>query len=223
MGGWCARNYAAEGTMTLTAIDAQNLRGYLAPLVEEWAKARHAPSRLRLETNRSNVDKADARALIDGTLSPAQFAHRQRQASWRIFRAHPKALVRAILHNVIEEAAAPFTLMPMHLPSRSPVRWTNDKLEALADSTWVLALQGVLIACALLIPRLRPGFGKSRGRRMRWFATLTLLLSFAFFALMAATTYGTGSRIIFPVQFAAIAAAMLGAQAIWEWLRPKFG
>lgn len=42
--GWCARNYAAEGVFTLSAIPAQNLRNMIVPRMEVWRTLGRKPS-----------------------------------------------------------------------------------------------------------------------------------------------------------------------------------
>ena len=88
-GAWCVRNRVVEHSFTLCSVDAQNLRRFVAPLTEEWARAGHAPTADDIWANHSTVRGRDWEDMAQGRLTSAEVARRQRREAWAILRATP--------------------------------------------------------------------------------------------------------------------------------------
>src|SRR5207248_407522 len=88
-GAWSVRNWRVEGGFTYCSVDAQNLRQFLAPLTEEWAKAGRPPAGDDLYAHHAAVRDRDWSDMADGRLSPMQLARRQRAESLAILSGHP--------------------------------------------------------------------------------------------------------------------------------------
>jgi len=74
----------------------------------------------------------------------------------------------------------------------------------------------VLALFATALPLLLSGRLQDDRRRLRFFAAIIMLIAYTFFAIMAATTSGTGSRIMYPAQFTLIVGSLLGVAAVKE-------
>jgi hypothetical protein len=216
MGSRCIRNQATEKTLSFTTIDAQNLRDYLAPLVQQLAKSHGWPSRNHLKNARRESGYRDWGDLNDARISPAELAARERRESWKIFSANPSAFRRAVWSDMVQAVNDTYALTDTELPEPSAMHRLMDVLEAIACSGWLLLASLVLAACSVILPLAWRRTWQSPDHRLRFFTALALIGTFVFLDVMASTTYGTGSRIMYPVQFALIGAVILGLKALIE-------
>ena len=97
---WSTRNYIVENSFTLSTIGSQNLRYYVAPRVEEWARAGRFPSSDAIKHNREILHSRDSADLAAKSASSAHIAQRQLVESFAIFQRHPWTTIRVYYQNV---------------------------------------------------------------------------------------------------------------------------
>ncbi len=216
--GWCGRNLASDGIFTFSTIDAQNLRHYIAPQVEAWAELGRAPMMGELRPMQDDLRARDADDLEARVVTPAELARRQRMEAWAIIESHPRLAVRAYLRNVQYTVFTGFDGLGRELSEPSYLRSFLMKLEAAAYGRWGRRAVLVIVGLALVLPI----WQSRRNGAMRWrpmiYDVLALLVTIIYFAALSGTTYGTGSRIIYPVEFAFV----LLAASVAANLRRRF-
>jgi 4-amino-4-deoxy-L-arabinose transferase-like glycosyltransferase len=210
---WSTRNYVVENSFTLSTIGSQNLRHYVAPRVEEWARAGRFPSGKAIKHNREIVRSRDRADLVTKSASPARIAQRQLVESFAIFQKHPWTTMRVYYQNVKEGATTGWHYFPVQLPRESTLRIQLKYLGRFAKTFqkvgWVLI--GFALIGLFRLRRLR-----NNNWQRRYFATLALIITVAYFAALSGTTYWTGSRIMYPSEFAVISLSLVG---LVSWVR----
>jgi 4-amino-4-deoxy-L-arabinose transferase-like glycosyltransferase len=98
--GWSTRNYVAEDYFTFSIVDSKTAREYLAPQVEEWARAGHAPSADAIKRNAENARMRDRIDSLQNRQTLGDNARRQRSESLAIFQKYPMITVRAYIKNI---------------------------------------------------------------------------------------------------------------------------
>jgi 4-amino-4-deoxy-L-arabinose transferase-like glycosyltransferase len=196
---WAVRNYRVAGVFAVSTVDAQNLRYYLAPQAEEWASADDIPTKAKLKKNRERTMRRD----IDDTetLSPRDIVRRQWSESVAIFREHPAETFQAYLHNLRGHLTTPFNGFDYQFPNGGMTRRVMGRLEEVTGSTAAYWVIGVLSAASLL-PLLVRTNRRDPTWRMRVISVAAIVLIFGYVAGLSGTTYGTGSRILFPAHIA---------------------
>jgi hypothetical protein len=194
-------------SFTLSTIGSQNLRNYVAPRVEEWARAGHYPSGDAIEHNREILHSRDRADLAAKSASSARAAQRQLVEAFAIFQKNPWTTIWVYYQNVKEGATTGWNRFPVQLPQESTLRTQLEYLSRFAKAFKKVEL--VLIGFALIglfrLRRLR-----NNNWQRRYFGTLALVITIAYFAALSGTTYWTGSRIMYPAEFAVISLSLAG-------------
>jgi 4-amino-4-deoxy-L-arabinose transferase-like glycosyltransferase len=195
---WAARNYAKVGLFTISTVDAQNLRYYLAPQVLEWIRVDAPPDKGPLRRHRERVMERDEADLPE--LGPAAIVRRQWRESIETFRTYPLQTLRAYAFNVKNHFTTPFNHFHYQMPQGGRLRAMLERADVFATSRAVFWTAIALVVSAVVLPwtaRVR-----DEPWRRRYGATLAVLLTYGYLIVFSGTTYATGSRIIFPAQFA---------------------
>jgi 4-amino-4-deoxy-L-arabinose transferase-like glycosyltransferase len=145
---WATRNYVVEKSFSLSTIGVQNLRYYVVPRVEEWARAGRFPSSDAIKHNRQSVRSRDEADLAAKRASSARIAQRRLVESLAIFQKHPWTTMRVYYQNVKEDASAGWHYFPVQLPRESTLRTSLNYLGRVAKT--LQKVGWVLIGCALM-------------------------------------------------------------------------
>lgn len=196
---WAVRNYRVAGVFRVSTVDAQNLRYYLAPQAQEWAREGDIPTKAKLKRNRERTMRRDTDDAA--TLTPREIVRRQWSESVAIFRTHPAETFRAYMHNLRGHLTTPFNGFDYQFPKGGTTRRMMGRLEQMTGSTAAYWLIGVL-SLASLLPLLVGADRRDPTWRMRIISVAAIMLIFGYVAGLSGTTYGTGSRILFPAHIA---------------------
>lgn len=198
---WAARNYHVARVFAVSTVDAQNLRYYLAPEAQEWAKVDQMPGKGKLRRNREAAMRRDEADF--GVVPPAQIVKRQWRESFEIFRAYPAETFSAYFHNIGNHFHTPFNGFDYQFPSGGIIRHMMGRLEGITGSTAAYFVIGILSFAALL-----------RFERAWLLRVAALVIVFGYISGLSGTTYGTGSRILFPAHLAVQVMCAAGLTAI---------
>jgi cell division protein FtsW (lipid II flippase) len=121
--------------------------------------------------------------------------------------------MRVYYQNVQEEVTVGWHYFPVQLPRESALGTALNYLRRVAKLLQTVGW--VLIGCAL-VSLLRLRWLRNENWQPHYFATLALIITVAYFAALSGTTYWTGSRIMYPSEFAVISLALIG---LVSWVR----
>lgn len=210
-GAWCGRNLVYEGIFTLSSVTTYNLHDYLRPRVEEWVKAGGLPTN---EAVHRNQDKGLSLAIRE----TAGLRHGQRMRtlnakSMDVLGTYPGTTVRVVLQNAKENVLAGWDYFARQLPVRQRLR---DSLVAAARVETRFkegsVLVGALLCCvAVGLATVRP----SPATRRLGTRCAVLAIPYLYYALFAGTTFWTGSRIMYPVEFVPVLLITMASKEIW--------
>ena len=210
--GWAARNYALARVFTVSTVDAQNLRYYLAPAVEEWIRSDGDPTRKKTRALRSAAMSRDIDDV--GRITPREMYLRQWRESLAVLRPNPGATIAVMYEHIEGHFRSGFSHFDAELPDGGVLRRALYVIENArrndATDDAVVALLIVAIALPPLVPRRR----RDVTWRARYFATLALAATFAYLVVFTGTTTSTGARIVYPAQFAELILLAAGATSI---------
>jgi 4-amino-4-deoxy-L-arabinose transferase-like glycosyltransferase len=209
---WATHNRVVHGIFAVSTVDAQNLRFYLCPVVEEWAKAGEQPSNSAVRANRT---KAMARDDAERRKTPAvDLVKRQWSEGLAIVRAHPRETWNAYWDNVDRQLAASFDHFDLEMPEGGFVRNAMIAIEKVTDSNGAYWLAVVLMIVPLILPWLARKERRDPSWRARAFAAPALWLTFLYLTIFVGTTTGTGSRILYPAEAPALLLIAAGVTSI---------
>ncbi|MEZ0263690.1 MAG: ArnT family glycosyltransferase [Phycisphaerae bacterium] len=243
---WSARNHAVAGRWVYSTVDAQNLRHFLAPLTEEFARAKGPPPGELLHANHIGAMQRDLGDIMMARITPADLADRQ------------KAEARAIIMKTPFWSATGM-LVSAGICFHDGWAWTPDQLKAPTPLRDLIYRQNALqidlrfpmlgLAIVALIERvllrrrhkhwLRHTLHLERRaadvdpddddvplavdrpspdalRETRDLAALAVML--AYFVLISGTAFSTGFRIVYPAEFALILCAIGGIRSLSRML-----
>ena len=212
-GAWSLRNRNVEGGFTFCSVDAQNLRHFLAPLVEETAKVGHLPAPEDIWQNHYAARNRDWDDMVSGKLSPMQITARQRTESLAILTSHPFYTLSAILKNALDCSVSGWAYTRLQTPSFSPIQ------QIVHSSNRYLFFFGMfpgylLVLLAMIEPLFsREGLKHPENRR-RFFLHAALLTTLGYFLAVSGTSFSTGFRIVYPAEFAFLLLTVSGAMAV---------
>jgi hypothetical protein len=204
---WSERNYLVENYFMLSTVGSENLRYYAATRVEEWARAGHSPSSEAIKRNMENLRQRDGLALLANRSTLAANARQQFSESLAIFQNYPLIMIKVYLSNIYQSLVGGWGYFRIQLPQNTRFATELKRLESLPHL--FRRLWYALIAFALLDLVLPRCLGHSMRQRRR-FGIFALVLTVAYFAALAGTTFWTGARIMYPVEFAFICLALAG-------------
>lgn len=209
---WAGRNYALARVFTISTVDAQNLRYYLAPGVQEWVRSAGDPDRRKSRKLRSDAidrDEADVK-----TMSARDIYLRQWRESAEILRPYPGATVAVMWDHIENHFRSGFSHFDRQMPEGGPLRFSMHAIE----DAWLWSgtddVVIVLMIASLALPPLVPKSRRDPTCRPRWLASVALAGTFLYLVAFTGTTTSTGSRIIYPAQFAQILLVAAGAVSI---------
>lgn len=218
-GAWSLRNRNVEGGFTFCSVDAQNLRHFLAPLVEKTANAGHLPDAEDVWRNHYAVRNRDWDDMASGRLSPMQITTRQRANSLAILMHHPFHTMAAVVKNAFDCSISGWAYTRLQTPSFSPIQ------RIVHYSNRYLFFYGMFPAYLMMlmavIEPLLTGEGlKDPGNRRRFFLHAALLATIGYFLLVSGTSFSTGFRILYPAEFALLLLTVSGAMALARMIEP---
>ena len=212
IGAWTVRNGLADGCFTPSIIGPKNLRYYVAPRVEAWSKAGHMPSVSAIRTLRDAAWKRDDAELAAGTTRSAEIVQRQYAESLAVIRANPAVTLRVYLQNIKEGLTEGWSYLPAQLPSGTPMRKILDLDMRIVRKVQVPCLQ---IACGgMVVIALGALLRRDHASRSLLAGALALVVIVAVFVALSGTTFWTGSRILYPCEFALIILPIGGVLAV---------
>ncbi len=217
VGALCVRNQLAEGCFTPSAIGPKNLRYYVAPRVEAWAQAGQAPRGSAILEHRKLPWERDKAQLAAGEISSAEIVERQYAESLAILREHPMETARVCVLNIREGLTDGWTYLPAQLPAATGLRSALENLGRVARKMQKPAF--VIAGLGLLA--LGVGGWLLRDERLagQLHGTLALLVTVGVFAALSGTTFWTGSRIMYPCEFALILLPVSGVVGLVRLVR----
>lgn len=209
---WAGRNYAHARVFTISTVDAQNLRYYLAPAVQEWVRSDGNPDRRKSRNLRGLAMRRDERDVL--TMPAREIYLRQWRESLEILRPEPRATLSAMWDHIENHFRSGFSHFDDELPRggllhRSLLSVETAWLSAGTDDV-VIALLIVALALPPLVPKAR----RDPTCWLRWHASVALAGTFVYLVAFTGTTTSTGARIIYPAQFAEILLVVAGAVSI---------
>jgi hypothetical protein len=144
---------------------------------------------------------------------PARIAQQDLVESFTIFQKHPWTTMRVYYQNVKKGATTGWGYFPVQLPQDSTLRTSLKYLGQVAKTFQKVGW--VLIGFAL-IDLFRLGRLRNNNWQRRYFGTVALIITVAYFAALSGTAYWTGSRIIYPVEFAVISLSLV---SVVSWVQ----
>lgn len=209
---WAAHNRVSHGVFAVSTVDAQNLRYYLSPIAEEWAKAGDSPTARDVRANRTAVMSRDD---LDRRKQPAaDMVRRQWSEGLAIVRAHPKETWNAYWDSVDRQLASSFDHFELEMPAGGFVHDALRSIEKLTDTNGAYWTCVVLMIVPLVLPWLTHKTRRDPSWRSRAFAAPALWITFLYFAHFVGTTTGTGSRILYPAEAPALLLIACGVISI---------
>lgn len=206
---WSARNYHVGGVFTLSTVDAQNLRYYLAPAAQEWARTEDAPVRKKLKKSRYEVIRRDEQDIL--TMPARAIYKRQWAESLDIFRDEPAATLQAFGTNLFNNLTGRFSHFEQELPAGGVIRRSLLALESIRASMVFGVVAVALMLVALIVP---PIVRRDPTWRSRAWVAWTMAIVASYLIVFTGTTSSTGSRIVYPAQFALLMLLAAGATSI---------
>jgi hypothetical protein len=213
---WSARNARTEGSFVYCIVDGQNLRHFLAPLVETTAQQRSTPTADEIWNAHFAARYRDWDDLVNGLLSPAQLGRRQRDESLRIFAAHPFITARCVVSNALSSGGWPYTRDELNRAS------LVKRIAQTVDSFWFVFWRslGILaVLSGLAEPLCRDGGLSNPLNRRRFFSSLALVWTALYFLAAAGTSFSTGFRLLYPAEFALVLLSVSGAASLFRWMK----
>ncbi len=207
---WCARNYAAEGIFTFSAIPAQNLRNMIVPRMEVWLKLGDKPNLGQIGRHYINTGLRTKEFLHDPNNTIAQLIDEQMSVGLSTVRAHPWMAFRVYLTDVLEQIPARWDVYDRQL--RDVVNggtfdpWERSLFDVIFSAGESLAQPPrwfgfELAVAALILPWLSPRERRNAIWRRRVWVNWALALTYVYFLALAGTTFAQGTRVMYPAQF----------------------
>ena len=209
---WAGRNYAHARVFTISTVDAQNLRYYLAPAVEEWVRSNGDPDRRKSRALRGLAMRRDERDVL--TMPPREIYLRQWRESLDVLRPNPGSTIAAMWDHIENHFRSGFSHFDDQLPKGGALRRSLAAIEAawLWDGTDDVVI--VLLIVSVALPPIVPTAGRDPSCWMRWHASVALAFTFVYLVFFTGTTTSTGARIVYPAQFAEVLLVVAGAVSI---------
>jgi hypothetical protein len=215
---WCYRNYRVENIFILSSVSARNLRCMVAPVVEEWAKRGRYPSKKEVDRNYQRLGELHLAYLHSSGRSAAGLYRLQQTSAMEIFRANPGKTLSVYLIFVRQQFIEPWNSLKEQLPKGGILRSFVRAMDRAGSSKpfgfiWPILGTITILSAAIARPRV------SAEHRGDIFAALALWITYAYFVLLAGTTTGQGSRILYPVEFAKVLLVLLLVVQIGSLIR----
>ena len=219
-GAWSLRNRVVEGGFTFASVDAQNLRHFLAPLVEETTKVGHSPAAKDVWQNHYSARNRDWADMASGQLSPMRITARQRADSLAILLHHPFHTLSAIVKNAVDNSFSGWAYTRLQTPSFSPI----EQIVRHSDRTLFFfgMFPAYLLMLMAVVEPLLSGDGlKNPENRRRFFLHAALSMTIGYFFLISGTSFSAGFRILYPAEFALILLTVSGGMAVVRAIAPE--
>ena len=237
--GWVAHNKAVHGVTAFSAVPERNLMMMIAPVVELRAEeaAGGAPAtRDRIRDLYEEVKDINGEFLADPDATVASVVQRRRDYASERIAPHKRIAAGVYVDNLVENVLSGWTSFDRQLPSRTrAMRRTGvdvpmgESAPAGEPRTLLTRLARVAFWPATFLEDLWPvrlliwlaglgGFVLALFRRDARGPALACAAFIAYLLLTGATTYGQGSRILYPA-FAplyALAAGLLTLVPRWR-------
>jgi 4-amino-4-deoxy-L-arabinose transferase-like glycosyltransferase len=212
MGAWTAHNHSKTGHWVFSTIESQNLRHFMAPLTEEAAKAGALPDSATLMANHIKAFQRDLDDMGYARLTAADLAERQKSQAKAILLKNPGWAAIGMLNNAATCMFDGWAWTPSQLHEPGMVRDAMFRL-----NYWQIGGRAVLLGLSLLVGLERVLRGRAaaseRERRREWGAMGACAAMLVYFFLISGTSFSTGFRILYPIEFALILLAIGGARA----------
>jgi hypothetical protein len=202
IGAWTIRNGLSDGCYTPSIIGPKNLRYYVTPRVEAWAQAGHMPKGSSILQYRTAAWDRDTAELAAGTTTSAGIVQRQYAESLAVIQAHPAVTLRVYLQNIKEGLTEGWGYFPAQLPAGTAMRSGLDLLNRIVRKVHNPSLQLACVGMVVMV--LAALLRRDDASRSSLFGALALVITIAVFVALSGTTFWTGSRILYPCEFALI-------------------
>ena len=212
MGIWTAHNHAKTKYWVFSTMEAQNLRHFMAPLTEECAKAGRLPDDTSLTANHVHALLRDLEDMMAMRVTAVELAQRQKREAMAILRKSPGWAGAGLLNNSASCTLDGWAWTPLQLPKPGVMGRAMFALNRWQiDSRLLLLGLGLLVGLERIIS-LRAG-APNQVQRREWGAMGACAALLVYFFVISGTSFSTGFRIMYPVEFAMILLAIGGARA----------
>jgi hypothetical protein len=198
LGAWSARNYLAEGTLKFSLIGDLALIDYLGARVEA-AMGSETGKTVREIQGRNRDGRRSA--LVNGQ-PPADVVQAELRRILSTYRQEPATTIKIYSGNIVEQIYSGWSYFPQQV---GHIRAIGDRAPAIRRlegkaRAWcvILGLMSIPIAFVeWLVSR-----DKESYRRL-W-ASMAFFVAVGYFLAASGVTFWTGSRILYPAEFAVI-------------------
>lgn len=223
IGGWSLRNYYTERVFALSTIGTQTLRHYLSVEVNEVGKRQNSPSTIinSIRNEQKRLRKELRVALNTGT-SIKKLHETQFKESIKILSSNLYLTYICYKRNITENISGPdlWIFYADRLPKQSFIY----KLLPIVISLNKFLLKVIYIVILIYVCSL-PWFRKLYRDDMLehyFYASLALILTFLYFALISGITFWTGPRIVYPAEFALFILSVISGHCFFYFIRSIF-
>lgn len=219
MGAWTAHNHAKTGGWVFSTVESQNLRHFMMPLTQESAKAGRLPDAENLTANHRSAIIRDLDDVMGRRLSAVELARRQQAEARAVLLANPGWAGAGLLSCAVTCMLDGWAWTPSQLPVPGAM---GEAMFAL--NRWQINARVLVLGLALLVglERVlrRNGAPRAAGRELRreWGAMGACAALAAYFFVISGTSFSTGFRILYPLEFAITLMAIGGVRAGWRML-----
>jgi 4-amino-4-deoxy-L-arabinose transferase-like glycosyltransferase len=215
---WAGHNYALTGRWKFSTIESQNLRHFMTPLTEESVKAGRLPDAAPLTTNHRAALIRDLDDIMSARLSPLELADRQKREAMAVLLNHPFWATLGLLNNSIVCNMDGWAWTPSQLPVPGVLGRMIFCLNRWQINFRILVLSlGFLVLLERLTRKHARATTSQRQESSAMGACAGLLI---YFFIISGTSFSTGFRIMYPVEFTMILLAIGGIRAGWRMLAP---
>lgn len=169
----------------------------MRPRVEEWVKAGKLPSNRAVRNNKVALSKKISQQ--ESGFSSKERLQTRNVRAMNVLKAYPLTTVRVIMQNSLENMISGWDYLRRQLPFGSPLQRTLTYGAQLERAFRQGGLFAVMLF--LLYLSIRVIFKKTDADKIYFFRAAALGITYIYFALLAGTTYLTGSRIMYSVEF----------------------
>jgi hypothetical protein len=194
---WSERNRRADEVFTYSAITARNLTYFVVPWVELAAESGRFPDHAEFRAvYRRKVLEHEQFIRDHPDASAGSVYLDQSRAAREVLLQSPDWTVVTLARNAFNQVSTSWASADRQFPgeSRSAV-WVRSVFSFLSLPGWGLLWIGLIAAGAIRWVIVIPG---------QWRVIVLLSLTWWYFAALCSTTFGEGSRLMYPVEAVAL-------------------
>ena len=223
IGGWSLRNYNTGGVFALSTIGIQTLRHYLSVEVIEVSKKENSSGTIiNSIKNEQKRLRREVRSELNTGTSIKRLYDTQLKESLKIFCSNLYLTYICYKNNVNENISGPdlWNFYADKLPKQSFLYKILPVLTSF--NSYLLKIIFIIIltfVCSL------PWFGKLYKIDLlehHFYASLALILTYLYFALISGITFWTGPRIVYPAEFALFILSVIVGQCFFYFISSIF-